>query len=110
MSKTTVVAAAVAVGVLGLTGMTRAVSARSTLPPMTPSAAFQFAESAADRIPLLEFKRLYDAGAVVVIDVRGSAPYRDGHIPGSVSVPLDTVGQRAAEWKDEARPVVTYCS
>jgi hypothetical protein len=70
----------------------------------------QLSVSAADRMPLAEFKRLFDAGQVVVLDVRGTASWRDGRVPGAVAVPLDTVGRRAAEWKGETRPVVTYCS
>ena len=47
---------------------------------------------------------------VVVIDVRPAGAYRDNHIAGALSVPLDTVGQRAAELKASGKPVVAYCT
>ena len=64
----------------------------------------------AGRIGAAELKKLYDAGKVVVLDVRGAAAYRDSHIAGALSVPLDTVAQRAAELKASGKVVVTYCT
>lgn len=62
------------------------------------------------RISLAEFRKLVEAGRVVVLDVRSPQAYREGHIPGAVSVPLETVAARAAEWRGTARPIVTYCT
>lgn len=62
------------------------------------------------RISLAEFRKLVEAGTVVVLDVRSPQAYREGHIPGAVSVPLETVAARAAEWRGAARPIVTYCT
>jgi 3-mercaptopyruvate sulfurtransferase SseA len=112
MTTTRVAAVALAAGVAMLTAVERPVSARSGASGASAmgAPASQLAESAADRMPLAEFKRLLDAGTVIVLDVRGTASHRDGHIPGSLSVPLDAVGERAGEWKTETKPIVTYCS
>lgn len=75
----------------------------------TPVAAQQ-TEAAAPRISMAEFKKLYDEGGVIVLDVRGVDVYRQGHIRGALSVPLQTVAARAGEWKDVRKPVVAYCS
>lgn len=62
------------------------------------------------RISLPEFRKLVEAGTVIVLDVRSPQAYREGHIPGALSVPLETVAARAAEWRGATRPVVTYCT
>lgn len=62
------------------------------------------------RIPWEEFKPLYDAKKVVVVDVRDAASFQAGHIPGARSVPLDDVEKRAAELKKLQKPIVTYCA
>jgi rhodanese-related sulfurtransferase len=61
-------------------------------------------------MPLAEFKKLADSGGVIILDVRSVDQFRAGHIPGALSVPLDTVAARASEWKSATKPVVTYCS
>ncbi len=62
------------------------------------------------RITWDEFKKLYDAGNVVVIDVRAEDAYRAGHIPGSQSIPLDQIEKRASDLKKVKKPLVLYCA
>lgn len=62
------------------------------------------------RISFEEFKKLYDKDAVLILDVRDANSYRNGHIPGSISIPLNDVAPRAEELKKEKRPIVTYCA
>lgn len=62
------------------------------------------------RVEWAEFKKLYDAGKVVVVDVRSPEAYESGHIPGSRSVPLEEVEARGGELKKLNRPVVFYCA
>jgi rhodanese-related sulfurtransferase len=62
------------------------------------------------RMPLEEFQKLYAAGKVLVVDVRGEQPYQQGHIPGAIWIPTDAVAGKLADLKDEKRPIVTYCS
>jgi len=68
------------------------------------------AQADAARMPLAQFKKLADAGGVIVLDVRSADQFRAGRIPGAISVPLNTVPARASEWKSVTTPVVTYCS
>ena len=77
---------------------------RTAHPPATPAAAA--------RTSLAEFERLYAEGAVLVVDVRTGASFSAGHIPGAMSVPVDEMGQRAAEVMARAgtQAIVTYCS
>lgn len=57
-----------------------------------------------------EAKRLIDGGALVV-DVRGPESYSGRHIPGAISVPLDSLRQSipAELTRAIAQPVVVYC-
>jgi rhodanese-related sulfurtransferase len=64
----------------------------------------------APRITLAEFKKLFDAGDVVVIDVRDEATFKHGHIPGALSIPVDQVPARGDRFKGETKPIVTYCA
>ena len=60
---------------------------------------------AVDSSDLLE--RLRD-GSVVVLDVRPEEEYRAGHIPGALSVPVDTL-EAALKTLPRDREVVAYC-
>jgi len=55
-----------------------------------------------------ELLRRAAAGELVVLDVRPAAEYAAGHIPGSVSIPIDLLADRLAELPDHAE-VVAYC-
>ena len=48
------------------------------------------------------------AGEVVVLDVRPIEEYTAGHIPGAVSIPVDTLAARLDELPPDAE-VVAYC-
>jgi 3-mercaptopyruvate sulfurtransferase SseA len=62
------------------------------------------------RIGWDEFKKLYDAGAIEIIDVRGDVFFESGHIPGARSIPLEQVGKRVTELRRSKKPVVLYCA
>jgi rhodanese-related sulfurtransferase len=55
-----------------------------------------------------ELRRRLRAGEVTVIDVRPALEYEAAHIPGALSVPLETLDARAGELPTD-RPVVAYC-
>ncbi len=67
-------------------------------------------KSPALRISVEDFKQLRAKGDVLILDVRDAESYRNGHLPGAVLMPLDTVESRVAELRNEKRPIVTYCS
>lgn len=55
-----------------------------------------------------EVQRLQEAGAQLV-ETLPQQEYRDGHLPGAISLPLkELTAERAAEL-DRGRPVVVYC-
>jgi 3-mercaptopyruvate sulfurtransferase SseA len=66
--------------------------------------------SAALRVEWKEFRKLYDAKAIELIDVRGDIVFESGHIPGARSIPLDQIGKHAAELRRARKPVVLYCA
>jgi rhodanese-related sulfurtransferase len=77
----------------------------------TPLAGRQApAGTAASRISITDFKKAFDAGTVVVLDVRDPYSYAEGHIPGAVLVPLDGLAKKAAELKAARKTIVTYCA
>lgn len=64
------------------------------------------------RLKLDDFRARHATGSILVVDVRDEFSYKVGHIPGSISIPLPVVDERASEVRERAgqRPVVTYCS
>jgi rhodanese-related sulfurtransferase len=66
--------------------------------------------SAKLRVEWSEFKKLYDQKKIVVVDVRSENVFETGHIPGALSVPLDTVEKRIDELKKLGKPIVFYCA
>jgi phage shock protein E len=70
------------------------------------------AQLAPGRIDLAEFQKLHDAKKVLVVDVRDSQSFANGHIPGAINIPLGDEEQKLHfnTLKAEKRPVVTYCA
>jgi predicted methyltransferase len=62
------------------------------------------------RISVEEFTKLVSRGTVAIVDVRDAESYAAGHIPGSMSVPLDSVEDAVERLRALNKPVVTYCS
>jgi rhodanese-related sulfurtransferase len=80
-------------------------------PTTTTGAVLQgTAPDTAPRVSIDEFKKLLGTKKAIVLDVRGDEVYKQGHIPGALSVPLDTVERRAHEWVGTHKPIVAYCS
>ena len=66
--------------------------------------------SAKLRIGWDEFKKAHASGTVTVVDVRSQAEYEAGHIPGALSIPLESVAKRAAALRKLKKPIVLYCA
>ena len=56
----------------------------------------------------VDYKKLVSNGAVIA-DVRSSSEYKEGHIPGSKNLPLDSIRKKVAELKKLNKPVITVC-
>ena len=55
-----------------------------------------------------DLKNIIAHGAIV-IDVRTPEEYKDGHIEGSLNIPLDEIG-KAMSWLIKDVPVVLVCA
>lgn len=57
--------------------------------------------------------QLHATGRVVFVDSRTTEDYREGHIPGAVSLPVGEFDGRIDAFRarfDQNHPIVTYCS
>lgn len=68
------------------------------------------AQESVTRVSVAQLKKLYDAGTVVVVDVRSVSVYRSSHVAGALSIPLDTIEQKAGDLKKTGKVIVTYCT
>jgi rhodanese-related sulfurtransferase len=64
--------------------------------------------SGLDAVDIAELRRLVDEGTVTLLDVRPELEYRQGHIVGARSIPVDELERRLAELPRD-REVVAYC-
>jgi phage shock protein E len=62
------------------------------------------------RVEFADFQNLHAAGKILVVDVRDEDSFANGHIPGSINIPLGTEDRRLERLKTEKRPIVTYCA
>jgi hypothetical protein len=62
------------------------------------------------RMPLDEFKKLYDdpAKRPLIVDVRAADAYDQGHIAGAVNIPESDVDARIAEFPKD-KLIIAYC-
>lgn len=75
----------------------------------TPPAQNQETKSEVVRISVEDFRPKFDAGSVVVIDVRDSAAYASGHIPGAMNIPFASI-QGFTDMIPKGKEIVTYCT
>ncbi len=55
-------------------------------------------------------KRIQEEGSWVVIDVRESEDYKEGHLPGAVNIPRGMLEMKIDEVAtSEGTPIVVYC-
>ncbi|MSP14012.1 MAG: metalloregulator ArsR/SmtB family transcription factor [Chloroflexi bacterium] len=60
------------------------------------------------QITVQELQERLQTGEVILIDVRPATEYRNGHLPGALSMPLSEIQQMMAALPDD-RMVVAYC-
>jgi rhodanese-related sulfurtransferase len=58
--------------------------------------------------PPVDYEQLVKAGAVI-IDVRTKAEYQNGHIHGSLNIPLNNLSNHYAKLKKD-KPIITCCA
>lgn len=56
-----------------------------------------------------DYAQLVEQGAIVV-DVRTAGEFSQGHIKGSVNIPVDRIAQQADQLKARKKPVITCCA
>jgi rhodanese-related sulfurtransferase len=59
--------------------------------------------------PKVDLSQLIREGATI-LDVRTKGEYSQGHIKGSVNVPLDQVAAYAKKLKDKDKAIITCCA
>ena len=69
-------------------------------------ALFNLAGGADINAGVKEFESTEDA---VLLDVRTVDEYAEGHIPGSINIPLDTVASVLERIPDKDTPLVVHC-
>ncbi len=82
-----------------------------SVPPAPPAAAaahFAVRLSVETDVSDVHADLAADAG-LLVIDSRGEAAWRQGHLPGARHLPTVEIAARAAELIRPGTPVVTYC-
>lgn len=50
------------------------------------------------------------ANNATIVDVRTPAEYNDGHVEGSVNIPLSSIPARYIELKEAGKAVITCCA
>lgn len=58
--------------------------------------------------PGVNYKELMERGAVIV-DVRSKGEYQQGHIKGSINIPVDTLSSNLGKLKKD-KPTITCCA
>lgn len=85
--------------------------APQTIGSETTAAGTSFQESAdgARRIKPEDAKELISKGQAVLVDVRGEASYKAGHIKGALNIPAPDIRARAKELP-AGKMILPYCS
>jgi hypothetical protein len=80
-----------------------------SVPPPTPVPRPQGDRSAVKRIAAEDLRAQIGRNEVTVIDVRQSADYARGHIPGAINIPFASV-ETQFDTIPKGKPIVTYCT
>lgn len=66
--------------------------------------------SAYAKITADEAKAMMDSGSPTIVDVRTAQEYADGHIPGAINIPVESIGSdKPAELTDADADLIVYC-
>jgi phage shock protein E len=59
--------------------------------------------------PSVDYAEMVRRGAIIM-DVRSKREYSNGHIKGSVNIPLDTLSSNLGKFKSRDVPIITCCA
>lgn len=59
--------------------------------------------------PATDYVALMKEGAIL-LDVRSPAEYQNGHIPGSINIPVDALNANLSKIKDKNKTIITCCA
>jgi predicted sulfurtransferase len=102
------IAAAVLVGIVALTGCNSKERVKAAANNAAPSPSLQ-ADDNVRRITPAELKAEIAKNDVVIIDVRNEVAYKSGHIKGARLIPSDKILEHINELPRD-KMIVTYCS
>jgi predicted sulfurtransferase len=78
-------------------------------PAIALSAAQEESGDGARRISPADAHAAFDRGRAVIVDVRSIEAYRESHIKGALSIPLDELESRLSELPRN-KTIITYCT
>lgn len=62
------------------------------------------------KITTEEAKKMMEQGTVTIVDVRTQEEYEDGHVPGAVLIPNESIGnEEPAQLPDKDAVILVYC-
>jgi rhodanese-related sulfurtransferase len=64
------------------------------------------------QIQISKVKAFFDAKAATIVDAREAADYAEGHIPGAINLPYDSVvtdPERLEKFDAKGKPIIVYC-
>ncbi len=84
--------------------------AATTTPPPTPAPTTTATPNdGVRRITPAELQAALEKGEAIVVDVRSSAAFQQGHIKGARLIPAEQIASRAGELPRD-KTIVTYCA
>jgi phage shock protein E len=57
----------------------------------------------------VDYAALVKQGAII-LDVRSKVEYSNGHIEGSINIPVDILKNSLSQLKDKNKPIITCCA
>jgi 3-mercaptopyruvate sulfurtransferase SseA len=86
-------------------------SGSTSVTPVPTNIGLSIPEPGIQRVGLEVAKTAFDGGEAVFLDVRDTATFASGHIPGAVNIPVGQMETRLKELEaDKDKWIITYCT